>query len=95
MAQQAAAEQSQPFHPQSDRTLLGLAGGASLRLALQVEPATALASPGLAGLAATLRDPNLVADLRQARAARFSDRYARLSLRRRRAQIAARHALDE
>jgi hypothetical protein len=40
-----------------------------------------------------LRTPDLLADLRQARAARFADRYAWLALRRRRAQIAARHAL--
>jgi hypothetical protein len=42
-----------------------------------------------------LRHPDLVADLRTARATRFSDRYEWLSLRRRRAQIAARHALGE
>jgi hypothetical protein len=44
---------------------------------------------------AALRHPDLVADLRRARAARFSDGYEALSLRRRRAQIAARHALGE
>ena len=41
-----------------------------------------------------LRSPDLVADLRRTRAARFADRYEWLALRRRRAQIAARHALQ-
>ena len=41
-----------------------------------------------------LRNPDLVADLRRARAARFASRYEWLALRRRRAQIAARHALE-
>jgi hypothetical protein len=39
-------------------------------------------------------NPGLVADLRHARARRGADRYEWLALRRRRAQIAARHALD-
>jgi hypothetical protein len=41
-----------------------------------------------------LRSPDLVADLRRARAVRFADRYEWLALRRRRAQIAARHELE-
>ncbi len=44
--------------------------------------------------AVVLRNPDLVADLRRARAARFASRYEWLALRRRRAQIAARHALE-
>jgi hypothetical protein len=41
-----------------------------------------------------LRNPDLVADLRRARAARFGNRYEWLALRRRRAQTAARRALE-
>ncbi len=41
-----------------------------------------------------LRDPDLVADLRRARAERFANPYEWLALRRRRAQIAARHELE-
>ncbi len=41
----------------------------------------------------TLRRLDLIADLRRARAERFTDRYEWLALRRRRAQIAARCAL--
>jgi hypothetical protein len=41
-----------------------------------------------------LRNPDLLAELRRARAARFADRYEWLALRRRRAQIAARRALE-
>jgi hypothetical protein len=44
--------------------------------------------------AVVLRNPDLVADLRRARAARFASRYEWLARRRRRAQIAARHALE-
>ena len=40
-----------------------------------------------------LRNPDLFANLRRARAARFASRYEWLALRRRRAQIAARHEL--
>jgi hypothetical protein len=43
----------------------------------------------------TLHNPDLVAELRQARAARFANRYEWLALRRRRAQIAARHAVGD
>lgn len=43
----------------------------------------------------TLRRLDLVADLRRARAERLADRYEWLALRRRRAQIAARHAVGE
>ena len=42
-----------------------------------------------------LRRPGLVTDLRRVRAARFADRYEWLALRRRRAQIAARHAMGD
>ena len=65
--------------------------------ALQLAPAglRAHSSPACAARATvSLRNPDLVADLRQARAARFASRYEWLALRRRRAQIAARHALE-
>jgi hypothetical protein len=65
--------------------------------ALRLAPAAA--APACAGDATAdrlvvLRRPELVADLRRARAARFADRYEWLALRRRRAQIAARHELE-
>jgi hypothetical protein len=64
---------------------------AELRIAASASagaPATGPSSPRV-----VLRNPDLVADLRRARAARFADRYEWLALRRRRAQIAARHEL--
>jgi len=77
---------------ESLRPLFAAVSGRALRLA----PCVALA--GITGSAASgrpmaLRNADLVADLRRARAARFVDRYEWLALRRRRAQIAARHAL--
>ena len=74
------------------RPLLRAVGGPTLRLApphpvAGVRP-NADAHPG------ALRNGDLVADLRRARAARFADPYEWLGLRRRRAQIAARHALE-
>lgn len=51
------------------------------------------ALPGAARPALRLVNPDLAADLRRIRAERFHDVYAQLSLRRRRAQIAARRAL--
>jgi hypothetical protein len=67
---------------------------AALRLAVPASGGTLTgASPPVP--AVTLRRPELLADLRHARAERFSDRYEWLALRRRRAQIAARHALEE
>jgi len=74
------------------RPLLAAAGGPALRLATSsphVHPGAAAAASR-----ALLRSPDLVSDLRRARAVRFADRYEWLSLRRRRAQIAARHALE-
>jgi hypothetical protein len=83
-----------PASEWADNPLLPAGGGAELRLA---SPAVhAVSSPQCAArVAVTLRNSDLVADLRQARAARFASRYEWLALRRRRAQIAARHALGE
>jgi hypothetical protein len=75
-----------------DRPDLAALASFALRLA---PPAAAPARPGeaTADRLVVLRRPDLVADLRRARAARFADRYEWLALRRRRAQIAARHEL--
>jgi hypothetical protein len=66
---------------------------ATLRLAL---PASRVEIAGECSSARTitLRRPELLADLRRARAERFTNRYEWLALRRRRAQIAARHELE-
>lgn len=76
------------------RPLLVAASGPALRLAMPFPdvPDTGRLTPGHRP---TLRSEDLVADLRRARAARFADRYEWLALRRRRAQIAARRALEE
>jgi hypothetical protein len=73
------------------RPLIAAAARPALRLATPLTVTGARAAAGSCLL--PLRSPNLVSALRQARAERFSDRYEWLSLRRRRAQIAARHAL--
>jgi hypothetical protein len=70
----------------------GVARPPELRIAA---PTCAAAPAGGSSLPlVVLRDPDLLADLRHARAARFASRYEWLSLRRRRAQIAARHELE-
>jgi hypothetical protein len=74
------------------RPLLTAVGAPALRLATPF-PAAGL-RPSADGHRGALRNGDLVADLRRARAARFADRYEWLALRRRRAQIAARHALE-
>ncbi len=67
---------------------------AVLRVALPASgPALTCGSPSTRTV--VLRRPELVADLRRARAERFASRYEWLALRRRRAQIAARHALGD
>ena len=79
---------------ESLRPLLAAVSAPVLRLAVP-SPAASAAGVTRHGPAAALRNADLVADLRRARAAHFSDRYEALALRRRRAQIAARHALGE
>jgi hypothetical protein len=74
------------------RPLLTAVGGPALRLAAPVSVAGV--RPNADAHRGPLRNADLVADLRRARAARFADRYEWLGLRRRRAQIAARHALE-
>ena len=74
------------------RPLLTAVGGPVLRLA--PPHLVAGARTNADALRGALRNHDLVADLRRARAARFADRYEWLALRRRRAQIAARHALE-
>jgi hypothetical protein len=54
---------------------------------------TGLPGPASHRVPLMLRNPDLVADLRRIRAERFHDVYAQLTLRRRRAQIAARRML--
>jgi hypothetical protein len=84
--------------PVFDFDVDGRAAGALLRLpALRVAAATDLRLGGVPSPTplVVLRRADLVADLRRARAERFADRYEWLSLRRRRAQIAARHAVGE
>jgi hypothetical protein len=83
---------SLPAVEPTDHPSLDMAGTATLRLAPRALEAGAPLPPA-ARVSATLRNPHLVADLRQARAIRFASRYEWLALRRRRAQIAARHAL--
>jgi hypothetical protein len=60
---------------------------------LPAGPAPLVGLPALGG-ASMLRSLDLIADLRRARAVRFGDPYEWLALRRRRAQIAARRALE-
>ena len=76
-----------------DRPDLAALASFALRLA---PPGAACARSGdaTADRIVTLRRPELLADLRRARAERFTDRYEWLALRRRRAQIAARHELE-
>jgi hypothetical protein len=61
---------------------------------LRIAPPALAASARRAAPVVVLRDPDLVADLRRARATRLADRYEWLALRRRRAQIAARRAIE-
>lgn len=75
------------------RPLLAAVNAPALRLAVPLS-ATAV-RPAADVRRGALRNADLVAGLRRARAARFADRYEWLALRRRRAQIAARHALGE
>jgi hypothetical protein len=76
------------------RPLLAAVGGPALRLAVPVPAAAVTNTSCPHRLPAALRNVDLVADLRRARAARFANRYEWLALRRRRAQIAARWALE-
>ena len=75
------------------RPLLTAVGAPALRLAAPLPVAGV--RPNADAHRGALRDCDLVADLRRARAVRFADRYEWLALRRRRAQIAARRALGE
>ena len=75
-------------------SLLSGTGAAALRLA-PAPPGAAIRLARHSRVPVTLRNPDLLADLRQARAGRFASRYEWLAARRRRAQIAARHALAE
>jgi hypothetical protein len=83
----SASESPVSRSPQGD-------GVARLRLARSSDT-DASPTPAHGRFQVTLRNPDLVADLRQARAARFASRYEWLAIRRRRAQIAARHELGE
>jgi hypothetical protein len=74
------------------RPLLTAVGGSAVRLAPPHRAAGL--GPNADAHRGALRNVDLVAGLRRARAARFADRYEWLALRRRRAQIAARHALE-
>jgi hypothetical protein len=76
------------------RPLLAAVAAPAPRLAVPL-PAVAVALDARAPRPPALRSADLVAELRRARAARFTDRYEWLALRRRRAQIAARRALEE
>ena len=75
------------------RPLLAAVSAPALRLAMPF-PDAPDTGRGTPERRPTLRSADLVADLRRARAARFADRYEWLALRRRRAQIAARRALE-
>jgi hypothetical protein len=75
-------------------SLLSGSSAAALRLA-PAPPGAAIQLARHSRVPVTLRNPDLLADLRQARAGRFASRYEWLAVRRRRAQIAARHALDQ
>ncbi len=77
------------------RPLLAAVSAPALRLAAHAQAAPVAGVPDAPRPAPALCNADLVADLRRARAARFADRYEWLALRRRRAQIAARRALEE
>lgn len=94
MAHSAATRVPSPGRQNSERSLLALTGGVVLHLAPRPDGIEVATSQAAAHHASPLRNPDLLAELRQARAARFADRYEWLALRRRRAQIAARHALE-
>ena len=61
---------------------------------LHIAPPAASATIRRPAPVVVLHDPDLLADLRRARAERFANPYEWLALRRRRAQIAARHAIE-
>ena len=93
MAHSAATCFPSPDRQNSERSLLVLTGGVVVRLASRPGDIDVTTRQAAARHASPLRNPDLLADMRQARATRFADRYEWLALRRRRAQIAARHAL--
>jgi len=77
------------------RPLLAAVAAPALRLAIPLSAGPAGDDAKTHRPMTALRNADLVADLRRERAAHFGDRSEWLSLRRRRAQIAARHALEE
>ncbi len=94
MAHSAATRFSSSDRQDTERSLLALTGGVALHLAPRPADIDVTTPQAATRHTSPLRNPDLLADLRQARAARFADRYEWLALRRRRAQIAARHALE-
>ena len=82
--------------PLQDLDTVGRSEGVtrSDELRIAVSTSSAASADGPASARVVLRNPDLVADLRRARAARFASRYEWLALRRRRAPIAARHELE-
>jgi hypothetical protein len=93
MKETSALRLPSPVFESVDRPDLAVAVSSALRLAPPPSiGVTTCESPTVR--AVVLRNADLVADLHHARAARFASRYEWLALRRRRAQIAARHELE-